>query len=586
MNTPNLFFIVFLFSQIPCQINRFSDIALANNDIYLSVLVKSQKQEIDSAYRNLFKKHLNYNINSLESPSETLKEIHGLRANDLNTPVENLDESSLVTIVRNLLVQDVYEIEKLSDKMKADFSDLAKNYVIREVQDKIVAILKKEEHSNQIDVKFTTEVFQKGLEEFRASRPELLSAEKSQQVLDFIVKSFNSGVQNSQSFVEGFLEFKKNAYKNRNLILNKCLDHVINNVKFSDIGITKEATMAVNKLMAIVEFITKISPPEQNFEIPYSLGKKLTQTNMVFVQKNQVFARILTSKLLKLFSRTTRLDHIRQGKEIFVSYFSDYANYHQPTHAYEEFISKRYRVSGIRFELGQITGKYERMLRLQIVDTVHASIFMKSELLSSEDLSQIFNSFESFSDNFIIDEHVHFIALRQLLINSDESLNDLPNLFNSLYDAILHSTEYHTYGLHLGSFSTNKPAVIFDSYLDDIWKWKHKYKIGYVLKWEPNVEHFSVNIAENYVFFKLINLVNNYKDLKKNGVKFVDYQYRNNYWIHKYTITSEARRFLSYSITQLFPDKGFNYKMFTNAQLSKSFLADYEKYVQDETAEV
>jgi len=571
---------------------------------------------IETEYRYLMKGHLRYDVKQTGQLGDILHEFYRMTSGDLQTPVVRLDEEYLTLLVRNLFTEQKANLRTVvakpieqgksetamfvnlptrqpsrfqnpQDMFGNAFYEFGKNYLIRVLQYKLDELANKKGINFSIDELVTDQVWANGFKLFTDSHQISLNQENNNEVLEKAKKIFSDSIKESEVWVLNFLIWKTEATSNEFKFINFLINHIVK-ASYSKDDYENEYNLMIHKLLIFVDFYRRITIEEKSYDIIYFIGKEFLQKNHNWSTKNGVFTTILTGQLLTFFLKTSDSGNLKKGKEIFVSYFTDFSKYSQPTSAYKKFIQNRYKRRGINFEFNFWKTEHERMNRLQIIDILHCSIYMEKELLSRKDLYKIFQSFGKYSVNFDFVENGIFVSLRNMMIIADNTVNDLPVFFDSLYDSFLQATQYYAYVERENLDVFKNAPILYDDYVDYIWKRKNNLWKYVSWIWLPDYVHFPLNINENYIFFKLINLATNIDALssQKEKFEFCNFQYQNNYWIHKYTTTPMVRRLINFIRVNKLYDQGFNYKILAGQSLDLQFMLKLSQYIRNEEKEI
>ena len=142
---------------------------------------------------------------------------------------------------------------------------------------------------------------------------------------------------------------------------------------------------------------------------------------------------------------------------------------------------------------------------------------VENEFITSSDLRFIFANFGYFLTTFKWELISYMKMMREMFYINKAHLFDYYELFNGLYDAVLLSGPY--YGNSILPQSWNKPGELFDYFLDRLLGWENSY-VKNVWGWQPSNQHFAIRIKANYFFYKLVNLMANYNEMKNNKLTF------------------------------------------------------------------
>ena len=610
----SILFILIL--SISSRRNPFREIKIEREEFLYPIFYEIENHQIELKFRTLMKGHLFYDVKQTSNIGDILHEFYRMSSNDLHTPVDALTEEYLTILVRNLFTEQKYNLQaavtkpakinqlestivvnlpprKPSDfKIREDyfgkaFYEFGKNYVIKVIQKKLDQMANKDTVKFEIERLVTDKVFAEGFELFIQAHQISLNRKDHDQILDQAKVIFNDSIKETEEFVLNFLIWKAEASTNEYKFVNFLIKHTTD-AKYDPHDLAYEYNLMVTKLLIVVDFYRRISFEQQSYDLIYFIGQNYLQKNHQWSSRNSLFTTILIEQMMKLFLKTSDFENLKKGKEIFVSYFTEFSSYSKPTPAYKKFIQNRYKRRGINFTLNDLKEEYQRMNRLQIIDILHCSIFMEKELLSRNDIYTIFSSFNMYANNFDHVEHQIFVHLRNMMISAGQTVNDLPVFFDSLYGSFLQATQYYSYveRERLGVYIN--PPTVYNDYIDYIWKrrnglWKY---VAWI--WLPDFVHFPYNINENYAFFKIINLATNVDSLTKQGTgfEFCNFQYQNNYWIHKYTTTPTARRLINFIRIHKLTDQVFNYKILAGQTLEWELLVKLGKYIKNEDQEL
>ena len=489
----------------------------------------------------------------------------------------------MILLVRNLITENKYDLISPFTNLKNSFTKLGKNYVIKQVQAKLTALDNGEKIDTQL-IKFSDTILKAGLDKYNESIQQSLNKPDYDRIFALIKNESNSAIEKSEEFVKSLFVFLTRAYKDRKSFASLVLNHIIHKYETITSLDAESLTLMVKKLMSGMEFNRLIEKEEESLDVAYEVGRLMINYYSPQMKKNSPLTRTIVNNMLKLFIKTRRIESIKKGKKLFVSYFIDFENYPEPTPAYKTFIEKKYKTGSVFFRLTNMNNEMQRMMRLRMIDVVHTSIYMDEELLSLEHIFMLFANFDRYSADFEQSEQIFFVSLRNLIIKSDENLTHLPSLYDSLYDLIAHASQYYTYGRTQNLISYKKTVQLFDDYLDFIWKKKRGISTGSQWKWVP--DQIPQSLEENYVFYKLCNIVSNHEYFNDVDVQFANFQYQNNYLIHKFTTLGKTRGFVNFVRNRLFPGEGFNYKFLTGAKIPSDVMKLYSKYYATQNQEL
>ena len=395
------------------------------------------------------------------------------------------------------------------------------------------------------------------------------------------VKAFQDKVDFGTSLTQKILALQESPLQQAVATYKALYDHILNKVIPNGRLSSTDLTFLVRRLLNFVRLASFLSPTETSFSHFSDIGLSLTGNGFNWDSPNYGFVKLAVFKILKTARRLTTIPSLRAGKELLVSFFTSLTAYDAPDSHYTAFITRKYNKFGLKWDVINNSEEYSRMLRIFAIDVLRTSLTLKTELLKSADIHKLFDDFPKMLQGYNPKEQALFINLRRMLVNAGPIMDKFPLLFESLYDAILHATQYFSSGVQ--NFWTNPSDApqLFDSYLDSMWQWKQKL-ISWIWGWEPNPKDFPINIEENYAFFKLINLVTFTPSFRNSDVSFVNFSYQNNYWIHKYTSEAVPRRFLNFLRHRHFPDGSFNYKHLAGKKFDKKVMGKYADYVTPE----
>jgi len=555
--------------------NPFLEIKMDEGDILRPLIHSETNQAAEDMYRDLFRKYYRYELRSTGKTHIILAEIAKLTSQDIFTGFKRDDQEYIKDVVKNIFITHKYKINDLAS-LSAAFADLSIDYSARALQIALDKIDELETPEMQ-DTRGTLddEVVQAAFDEFVSEQRIVVDDGQRTKILKASNEAFFQARQTAMAINWSIIGFKSHG---RELALStgkKLLNFVLSNPKAPT---SDENKLMARKIMALVKFVSLVSTPEDDFLFMSNIGKVLTQDNLPWLISNKEFLDIMVRKILKAFANSSRVDHMRLGKEIFVSYFTNIKQYSAPTKDFTAFIVRKYRKSGLRFNMANLKAEYDRMVRIYAIDVVHTSMFLDYELLEPADIKSLLLGFAKLAENYSPQEQVLFMRLRAMINQAGPIINQLPLLFESLYDSLLHASQYYTHGYKGEYTNPDDFAALYDDYLDYMWNWKSTILVGRFWSWEPDPKYFPINILENYVFFKLINLTSNAASLANVSIKFTNFAYQNNYWIHKYTTEPRPRRLLNFLRNRHFPNGSFNYQHLRGLDLGYRTIAEFARY--------
>lgn len=558
--------------------NPFLDFKIQQADIFQPLLKNESIHQVEQAYRLLFRTKLGYELQNTGKIAKILAEIANLDSKSLRSNLQYTDQEYLETVLKKFFIVNQFKIQENSD-LEKEVEELAQNYSVKLLQLKIDGVNNVEgavESVNSfINIDLITILIKSTFELFAKNDGTFVPENLRTSILNKIVKKFKGSVKERFDLIDTIISFKENHRKHGLETINNCIEFVM---KLESAQDQNQIDLIVQKLMTFVKFIKLTSVHEEEFDFAFRVGQMLTQDINLRILTSRSFVDKMMTKLMKMFSKTSNLVHIRQGKEIFISYFTDIKKYGEPNSHYLAFITKKYNSDGLKFESQNYRYSYDRMLRIYVIDVIHASLFMKTELLKDKDLKSIFLSFSTYASWYNYEEQEFFKNLRVMILNSGETVIKLYALFNSLYDSFLHSSQYFSSGIKQFFSKPRNYAILYNDYLDYMHDWTNSYIKNTAYAWQPAAADFKVNINENYVFFKLINMHSNMRNLFDNVLSFRNFKEQNNYWIHKYVALEHPRKLLNYLKNGYFAEGGFNYQNLRNLNFPKTMPFEYFTY--------
>lgn len=577
MAYPPIFIILLISTAAVGATNPFLAFKMDESDILQPLIHLESNEDVEQAYRSKLRKYYRYELRSTGEPHLILAEIAQLTSTDIYTGFRKDDQSYLNGVVKNVFVRNKFNLSDLK-AIRSGFEELTIDYSSRILQitlDK--SDLKHDDSQDELRGAITDESIQEVFDEFVAEQNLSLAKEQKEQVVTAAQTAFKTALLEASSISFSILNFKIKSKDFALKTTKKLIDFVFA-LKGEQSPTTNE--FMAHKITQLAKFVALVSPEEENMAFIQSIGRALTQDHLAWQVVNRGFIDKLIRNVLKTISESPRTDHIRIGKEIFVSYFAKLSDYPEPTEQYKKFIVRKYRRLGLKFTMKNLKAEYDRMLRIYAIDVVHTSMFLDYEMLEADDIKRLFTDFPQLAEDYSISEQVLFVKLRTMLLQAGDSLNKLPSLFESLYDSLLHCSQYYTHG-YRGEISDPKQyALLYDDYLNWMHKWKDSTLLNLVWSWEPNPQYFPINILENYAFFKLINLATNTQQLAATGTAFRAFKYQNNYWIHKYSTETVPRRLLNYIRNRFVTNSSFNYQHLSGLDLDRTKVAGLAKYLK------
>ena len=319
-----------------------------------------------------------------------------------------------------------------------------------------------------------------------------------------------------------------------------------------------------SKLAELLEFLTI----KFGFQVIYDLSQTVISFTKIAQRSGITLSRVILTSFMKIFTRAHTNEDMKIGKLTFLSYFVNTKSLNNFPNEYKDFVVKKYKREKLKFAIDDIKDGYPELLRLYTLDVLQVSMEVENEFITPSDLRFIFANFGYFLTTFKWELISYMKMMREMFYINKAHLFDYYELFNGLYDAVLLSGPY--YGNSILPQSWNKPGELFDYFLDRLLGWENSY-VKNVWGWQPSNQHFAIRIKANYFFYKLVNLMANYNEMKNNKLTFAVIENDDDFLIHKFTLIKEYKNLLSNLKRELLDikHKGFNYKIFSKANLKK-----------------
>jgi len=484
----------------------------------------------------------------------------------------------MLQVIRNAFIKNMYDFgtydpEEISTKSKLktledSIKEFAREYSAMNLKLSLG-------DSGKMKADANDDLIQEGFEKYIESHEHSLRENLRPHILEAAQKACKSIITESEQLIKTVMDYKRDTLAQTKELVTQLItfanDDNIEHYLFQD-----QNELVVSKITALIELSILISPVESSFDFVSEVSK-FFPNEREFSSPKATFHLGMVKNLLEMFTRTSRVGHIKQGKELFVNFLTDIETYDEPTEAYKKFIIKRYKRDKLRSDLRNMNKNYDRMLRILAIDVIHTSLFLDFELIDRFQLIQMFKNLDSYLKDYDPREQQIFVSLRKMILDSSDALEMLPSMFQSLYDSFLHASQYYTHG-YQGLFSdSDNFAILYESYIDYMWDWENSI-IGRVFNWQPDSEHFPINIKENYVFYKMMNLVNNLDHFADMPILLKEFKYQDHYWIHQFFNFPAPRMIMNYMMTRYFPQKGYNYMNLRGLELPAEFRDNFLEY--------
>lgn len=562
----------------------FNGFRMSPDDLLEPLVVSETDKEAEEAYRTLFKDAFGYSLEATGKPHVILTELATLTPRAVTCGLKEDDRVYLKGVIKNQYIKFKFALED-QEAVRRQFAFLGTHYNARILQKTLAdptfpARVDSADNPARIDQPLILEALNEFVDQHRLS----IRPEDKKQLFQIAVDAFEAKKREGLALLGRLLAFRADPVSTTMAIAHGLITFAQSQ---REQRADKVNEFMAKRVMNFARVAVALSPVDRAFEHFLAINDALTVFGYTDKDLNIVFSAEIVRKILKTCAYASHLSAKRVGKEVLVSYFAPLRKYQPASDAYVDFITRKYRRSGLKHQIGNLSNEYDRMLRIYAIDVLGTSLSLSHELLQESDLKALFLNFRKLSQIYSYKEQQVFLRLRTMLLQAGPIMKKFPLLFESLYDAILHATQYYTSG-YKDLFSRPADApLLFDDYLDAMWGWKRKL-ISWVWQWEPNPQDFPINIEENYPFFKLIVLATfptafGGKDVSVSRKKFsfAAFDYQNNYSIHQYTVQPAPRRLLNYIKSRFFPkDKeAFNYRHLAGLVLDADAMKAAADYV-------
>lgn len=539
---------------------------------FLRPFARGDLKKVDQYYRDLFYKTFNLNLNTKEHFAKMIAEITHLTPQDFPVELQKIDNDSLTQVFFNILMV-------FKHKLEGDFAQIGKpvEKVLRDYLIKTMIHDESFEIGSEVDI--PDSVLDAAIKKL-AETEQYLSQDMEglkKKIKEGLKKLKTSYFKEHKPKIDDYLEYQTYKYKTLQDLLTQLTNQISENPSKLQ---TQEHQEAASKLLELVKALIILHKDVQQspYQVVRDYGVTLIRAigGVNQLHTNELLAKVI-DEVLKIFTQTNNVEAIRLGKEFFLACFLP-LDYEEPTVPYQRFILRKYRIEGLKVALHFNNYQYPKMLKFYTIDIINTSLYMRTELLDMEDLTYIFKNFRQFAYDYSEDGMQLIRKWRQMFLSAGDELVTYYSLFNGLYDALLHAAQYQTSGFMFNHPDINTYGMLFDTYLDAIYKWENSVK-SKLIGWQPDAKHFSININNNYFFYKFINMKINMDNLMDQGVKFEKFKYTDDSLIHAYTLQRENKEIIDYLRRKAFTGP-FNYASFAGAQIDGYHLKTFAKHQQ------
>lgn len=278
--------------------------------------------------------------------------------------------------------------------------------------------------------------------------------------------------------------------------------------------------------------------------------------------------------ILKRLSEAHTIASLNEAKMLFVEFFLP-EDYSAPTMEYLRFLMLRYAEEGLKPNGPESSG-YNKILKVYHVDLLFTSVHHKFELIPEKQVREVIEKFQKFVDELTLDDMSAFNYFRGLLISNGELLERYEQFFGNFYNLGLMFVQYL-------SWKGTKAKEVnfgerFDRFLDEILKRDGGFLNAFWNGSIPSEEELDMNIIENYVAYKLINLHTNPSGFSAQTLKFSKYDDLQDKIIEELLFENEKFNEMIITLKELYlNNQALNYGAFSNLSIDGLFFAKFKE---------
>ena len=516
------------------------------------VLMETSAEKIIEIYRQKINQIFGYKLVNINSVLHIFQELSTLDSVDLPTTLQSTTDDELTSKMIQFLSKHP-DMENMAGKFESFLQNVF-NAVVAETgftQNKFEEVL-------------TPKLIIVIIEKFETSTHfKFGNNQKKEELLNNLIYARNQFFRNKDVTYAEFLQFHQNPFESVADILIPMTVFYLNE------DFEKEEEKA-SKIAQLNEFVVK----KFTFEHLKYFAYKIIDIGRNLITVDSKLYLLIIGGILQVFLRANTNQNIIFGKQVFLYFFSK--EFGQPLpEEYKNFLVTKYKQENLKFSVENAKKYYPELIRLYTLDVLDASLGIEENFISTEDMRFIFINFHFFAPNFNPHLVPYMRSMTALFTHNKHFLTSFYELFNGLYDTVLLSGPYLVNRYQIEAWT--QPGYLFNFLLDKLLNWETSM-VSYIWQWQPNSKHFKVQIKTNYFFYKLVNLVTFYDQLKDKSFSFMKFEPKNDMLIHKFTLEPQYKQLLIKLKQNLFINTGFNYQRFSNTIIDKAQLLAYDKY--------
>ena len=523
---------------------------------------RSSSQNALHSFSMFCRAHLLYTPLSSQEYPRLLTELFNMEISEVRLRVGVFDKESLVSVLVNILTRHsknltLNTVAVISEDLTELYKQVAVHQILREEIDRF--------DFSVFNWEAAYDIFIAGLK----TRQDMIPFSKTDFLnkIDSLIEAMDKS--NIDSLIQ-FREFRKNGLNE----IKNLLASALNSIEWKQTHPTHLQVSAYDGFFAdiletlILMFRSRgINWIDLVYEICADSLTHINETN------SRAIAHEIIDVALKRIWIHRDADVLRVGKQILALALLP-NEYSKPSKSYKKFIQRKYSYERLKIRQSLSWDGYPAMLKYYAYDILHTSLYLPFELITTDDLEFLFTNFQ----DLVCEQSLIGIRLfdkwRAILLKSGNRLDKFYSLFNGLYDALLHGANYMKSSYDSRQTFDNSSALL-NSYLDKLITWEKK-TVAILLRWEPDSKYFSVNIHNNYFFYKLVTLMSNPSAFAQTGFSFQEFKSNDDDLIHELTTLPENALLMDF-VRQSVADGPFNYSLFSKLTISHDILARYMK---------
>lgn len=455
--------------------------------------------EIEKKYLQFASEKLEYQINAIGDLPQVLAELA-----TFNTQV--LDDNSASVISKENVQAMVKILIKHEEDILGNHLKPLENSMVQFFK----AVAKKLVHYNMsgslADYFVSVESIKEAVDTFKQERELILITVDG--LVEYISQIHEEFVSSYLGFYEIYIAFR-NGFEQQ---VDDLIKSLIEMIFTGQIEVTeKSRDISIDKLIALMKTVTLITTKGSH---PMNYIFKLASDEIINRQESDNltpidFKKNFLQKIFNTFKKSQDSEVMLLGKALFLKIFMP-DSYFAPDRTYIRFVMRKYAREGLKRNCASAFNVFASKAQgVYIADLLYSSLKLKKEILKEEDLDWIFDQFSVYYSNWNKEHLVVFNGFRHLFMSYSDSIFQYEGLFDSLFDTGIYSSVYMV--AFEAWHRSSDWSVNFNTYVD----YAYSVNLGRISKHinfaNPKNAHFKVNIANNYLFYKLVNLDANYE---------------------------------------------------------------------------